>query len=383
MNLTKEAEQLKEQIIRDRRHLHQHPEVGMELPETVAYVRGRLEAMGYEVNACGDGLVAVIGSGSPCLLLRADMDALKVQEENDLPFCAKNGYGHMCGHDMHTAILLGAAQLLMNHADALKGTVKLMFQTGEETMHGAESMLNAGVLEAPHVDAALGLHVMTPLDNGALIYKTGPAFSGAELFRIDVAGKGGHGSMLESTHDPIHALVQVYNLLESIVPREVSMFDAVACSVGRIEGGSMCNVIPNTAALEGSLRSFNNAARDRVLARMEAICQGVAAATETTITLSHEGVPPLVNDALLCGEMAPFLKEIGGLRVMEVETPINGSEDFAFVSEKVPTMFLLLGVGGKDEPSNHNPNCIFAEDYIHLASAALANAAIGWLASRQ
>ena len=269
MDFVKRAAEIREQIIADRRYLHQHPEFGMELPNTCAYVRGRLESMGYTVQDCAGGLTATAGTGGKCVLLRGDMDALKLTEDNDLPYRSTNGFAHMCGHDMHTAILLGAAALLRECA--LGGTVKFMFQPGEEVMCGAQSMIDAGILENPHVDAALGLHVMTHIANGKLSLRTGEAFAGIDIFRYEVEGTGGHGSALEMTVDPIHALVQIYNALESIVPRESSMFDAVSCSVGHIEGGTMYNIIPSSAMLEGTVRFFNNAAHQRIVARMQSL----------------------------------------------------------------------------------------------------------------
>lgn len=379
MNFVERAGTLSGQIIADRRHLHQNPEFGMELPETCRYVRTRLQEMGYAVSDCGGGLTATVGEGGKCILLRADMDALKLTEENDLPYKSTNGFAHMCGHDMHTAILLGAAQLLKECADKLKGTVKFMFQPGEEVMQGAKAMIDAGILESPRVDAALGLHVMTHIANGKLMVKPGPAFAGIDIFRIHVEGTGGHGSVLEMTVDPIHALVQIYNALESIVPRESSMFDAVTCSVGHIEGGSMYNIIPGNASLEGTIRFFNDAAHNRIVERMQRIVDGTALATGTRCTLTTEALPALMNDAALCTALEPEISNIPGLEFSVVSNPLNASEDFALVAEKVPTMYLLLGVGVDGGVTNHNPHAVFYDDKLYLASATIAKAAVTYL----
>lgn len=379
MDYIKRAEEISGQIVADRRHLHQNPEFGMELPSTCAFVRSRLEKMGYTVSDCGWGLTATIGKGGKCVLLRADMDALKLTEENNLPYRSTNGYAHMCGHDMHTAILLGAAKLLRECESELGGTVKLMFQPGEEVMRGAQSMIDAGVLENPHVDAALGLHVMTHIANGKLSVRPSAAFAGIDIFRYEVKGTGGHGSALEMTVDPIHALVQVYNALESIVPRESSMFDSVSCSVGHIEGGTMYNTIPSSAMLEGTLRFFNNSAHERIAERMQRIADGVALATGTKCSVSHQSLPALVNDSALCAALEGVFGSIPGLEFSVADAPLNASEDFALVAERVPAVFLMLGVGVDGGVTNHNPSAVFYDDKLYLASAMLAKAAAAYL----
>ena len=379
MDFVKLAHEIRDNIIADRRYLHQNPEFGMDLPNTCSFVCSRLKSMGYDVQDCGDGLTATAGKGGKCILLRADMDALKLTEDNDLPYRSKNGCAHMCGHDMHTSILLGTARLLKEVESELGGTVKLMFQPGEEVMLGAQSMIDAGVLENPHVDAALGLHVMTHMGNGKLSLKPGAAFAGIDIFRYEIEGTGGHGSMLEMTADPIHALVQIYNALESLVPRESSMFDSVSCSVGHIEGGTMYNIIPSSAMLEGTLRFFNNSAHERIAERMRRIADGVSLATGTKCAVSHQSLPALVNDPALCDALEGVFSSIPGLEFSVVDVPINGSEDFALVAERVPTAYLMLGVGVDGGVTNHNPRAVFYDDKLYLASAMLARSAVEYL----
>lgn len=373
------AETLKEQIIADRRYLHQHAEFGMELPETVAYVKQRLMEMGYVPQDCAGGVIATVGGCGKTMLLRADMDALKVQEENDLPFRSESGISHMCGHDMHTAILLGAAQILKEHETELQGTIKLMFQPGEEVAAGAKAMVDAGVLENPKVDAAMSLHVITNVEDGDLTYTPGAAFSSVDIFQIEVSGRGGHGSAMELVVDPIHAVVQIYQSIEGIVARETSMFHSATCSIGHLEGGSMYNVIPQTALLEGTLRCYDREDRRRILDRMQRIVDGVCSAAGTKGSLKLTTLPMLVNDDVLCEQLVPILAEIDGLRFYQNKMPSTASEDFSFVSEAVPTMYLMLGVGGEGQPVNHNPKALFSEEHIHLGSAAFAYAAMKWL----
>lgn len=379
MNFEKRAEALRQKIIEDRRYLHCHAEFGMKLPETVSYVTKRLKEIGLQPVSCGGGIICDIGEGEKTVLLRADMDALKVIEDNDLSFRSQTEISHMCGHDLHTAMLLGTAKLLKEYEPKLKGRVRLMFQPAEEVMAGAKSMLDAGVLENPSMEAAFSLHVFTTLENGVLSYKVGNAFSSIDIFQIRIEGKGGHGSALEYTVDPIKAAMLIYQGIEGVVARETSMFHSATCSIGHFEAGTMYNVIPESALLEGTLRCFDDDDRQRILERIQHILDGVSQATGTTCTLKTMSTPSLKNDPALCGSIAPYLSEIQGLQVMETTEPASGSEDFAFISEKVPTMYMLLGVGNRNAAPNHNAKAIFAEDKMYLGSAAMALAAVKYL----
>lgn len=379
MDFEKRAKALQEQIVTDRRHLHSHAEFGMDLPQTVSYITKRLEEIGCTPVSCGGGVICDLGSGDRTVLLRADMDALKVIEDNDLPFRSQTDISHMCGHDLHTAMLLGAAALLKEQEENLKGRVRLMFQPGEEVMAGAKAMIADGVLEDPKVDAAFSMHVGTIIENGILTYKKGAAFSSIDVFKIEVAGKGGHGSALEYTVDPIKASMLIYQGIEGIVARESSMFHAATCSIGHVEAGTMYNVIPESAVLEGTLRCYDDGDRTRILNRIEKIMDGVSVATGTECTLHVTSIPSLKNDAALCEMIGPSLKELEGLCVQETTEPSTASEDFAYISEKVPTMYMFLGVGSEGAAPNHNAKAIFQEDKMYLGSAALALAAVKYL----
>lgn len=378
-NWVKDAESIKEQIISDRRYLHEHAEFGMNLPKTKAYVVKRLTEMGYRPEECGGGIVATIGKKGKVILIRADMDALQVKEENQLPFRSKTNVAHMCGHDLHTAILLGTAALLKKNEERLGGTVKLMFQPGEEIGAGAKSMIEHGVLENPKVDAALSLHAISHIENGKLSFKVGAAFSSADIFKIEIKGKGAHGSAPEYAIDPIYAGVQVYQAIEGIISRETSMFQSAVCTIGHFEAGKMGNVIPETATLEGSLRCYDEESRKRILSRIEEILKGVERATGTKITMESMGLPLLKNSEDLCRKLAPTISQIEGLDFYEESVPINASEDFGYVSEIIPTMYMLLGVGKTGMPVNHNAKAIFQDDKIYLASAVFASAAETYL----
>lgn len=376
------AKENEAQLIADRRYLHENPEFSMELPGTVAYVRKRLESMGYQVSDCGGGLTCTAGSGGPVILLRADMDALKVTEDNDLPFKSTNGFAHVCGHDTHTAMLLGAAKILKEMETQLRGRVKFMFQPAEETIIGAKAMTEDGILENPKVDAALAMHVMPHITNGEFHYKREMCFSYMDIFTIEVRGVGGHGSMPDKCVDPIFSVVQIYNMLNGIVARQSSMFDSAVLTVGALNGGSMPNVIPDTAKLEGTLRCYNGEIRDRIMAEIEQIADAVCTATGTTFTYSTRSTKGIYNNPDFCDAVLPFVEEIIEDKVIEDKLPNNASEDFSLISHEVPSMFMLMGVGEEGAPGLHDPKAIFREEKLYLGSAVLSYAAAKWLESK-
>ena len=226
MEYLKRAMEIQAEVVANRRYLHQHPELGHNLDNTVRFVKEKLTEMGYAPADCGDhGIVALAGGKKPgkCILIRADMDALPMKEESGLEFSSlTDSAAHTCGHDTHTAMLLGAAKLLKEMEDEIPGTVKLMFQPAEEMCTGADSMLKAGVLENPHVDAAFGIHIFAAVPSGVLVYGPGPMLSSADIFEITVKGKGGHGSMPNDTVDPIMVGAHILTALESINSREIA-----------------------------------------------------------------------------------------------------------------------------------------------------------------
>ena len=248
MNYLQSAQALYEQMVRDRRHLHQHPEVGMDLPETCSYVMARLTEMGYQPRRLGGGVTATL-TGKPdgkVFLLRADMDALPMREESGLPFASQRSCAHTCGHDMHTAMLLGAAQLLRDRAAELNGTVKFMFQPGEEVLSGARSMIEAGILEDPHVDAAMGAHMIPMIPAGLGGYGTGVVSASSDHLVIRVEGRGGHGAHPQSTVDPINIGVHIHLALQELLSREADPAELVVLTFGKFQGGDAANIIPSS-----------------------------------------------------------------------------------------------------------------------------------------
>ena len=281
--IIEEAKALQERIVEDRRWLHQHPELGFELPETVAYVRGRLEDMGYEVTEpCEGGLLTQIGDpvAGSCVLLRADMDALPVVEETGLAFASTNGNMHACGHDTHTAMLLGTAQILKNHESELKGCVKLLFQPDEEgcapvDTTGGDEVLAAGVLEDPKVDAVASLHIMTPdFASGAVVTRPGTIFSSIDDIDIQIQGRGAHGSTPNMGIDPINIACHIYQGVQNYIARELDPTQVCVATFGKIEAGRAANVIPDTAHMLGTLRTQSAEVRSRLQGARDGYVRG-------------------------------------------------------------------------------------------------------------
>lgn len=383
IQLAKKAE---EQIIADRRHFHRNPEFSMELPNTVDYVCRRLSAMGYEPERLGGGVTCTAGSadqGGKVILLRADMDALQVTEINDLPFKSVNGLAHVCGHDTHTAMLLGAAAILKEQEADLDGRVKFMFQPAEETIVGAKEMIKEGILENPKVDAALSMHVMPHLKNGEFHYKSEMCFSYMDIFSVEVRGVGGHGSMPDKCVDPIHCVVQIYNMLSGMTARESSMFDSAVLTIGALGGGSMPNVIPDTAKLEGTLRCYSGEIRDRIMEKVEKVIDSVCAVCGTAYTIHTKNVEGIYNDPAFSEEMLTYAEELTGEKVVRDKYPNNASEDFSLISHAVPSLFMLMGVGEEGAPGLHDPKAIFREEKLYMGSAVFAYCAAKWLSGQK
>jgi len=382
------TEQLLPKLISWRRAIHQNPEVGMDLPLTKAFVKKELEEMGYKTKECGGGIIALIEGSLPgkTFLLRADMDALPMTEESGLPFASKTpNAAHTCGHDMHTSMLLGAARLLMGKKDQIRGRVKLMFQPGEEVGAGARSMIEAGLLEDPAVDAALGIHVMVAMDlkTGQIGWYDGPALASGDMFRINVEGKGCHASRPETGIDPINILCHIHTMLQTICTKERPQKEAVVLGVCQISAGDAHNVIPSKGFMAGTLRTYNQELRDFVKRRIKEIAEGVADTLGGKATVSFGlGLKPTINNKGVCKEIAEYFRElVGKEQVVEIPSQL-ASEDFSEVLDRVPGAFFRLGVGSRDEGftfDGHNSKVVFNEAAMPVGAAAYAYAAVRWL----
>lgn len=382
--LLQEAITFADEITKWRRCIHKNPELDMDLPKTVAFVKEQLTEMGipYEVSETAGYVMALIGRGEKCFLLRSDMDALPVREEAEVEFAAENGCMHACGHDLHAAILLGAAKLLKMHEEELKGTVKLLFQPGEETFHGAKAAIQDGILENPHVDAAFAMHVASIAPVGVIGYGK-EAMSSVYGFKITLTGKGGHGSTPEQCIDPINAGVQIYLAMQSLIARECPPSEEAVLTIGQFEAGNAANVIPERAVLQGTLRTFKREVAEHMIERIEKVVETVSATyrVEPEIEVLYS-VPSVNCDPEL---LAEFIDSIQALNEEFQLLPIYhvmGSEDFAFISERVPSGYFGVGAGipeAEKRLGQHNPKVVFNEDCLPIGAAAYAKVAMDWL----
>ena len=399
--LLEAAKQLEPQLQEWRRTLHRHPEVGFDLPQTKALVKKALTEMGYAPQDCGKcGVLALAGGKKPgkVILLRGDMDALPIQEESGVDFASEvPGRMHGCGHDMHTAMMLGAAKLLKAHEEELEGTVKLEFQPAEEIFQGSPDMIANGLLEDPKVDAAVMFHVVAgmPLPSGmVLVPGGGITMASCEQYHITVHGKGGHGSMPEACIDPITAAAHIHIALQEINSREMDPHSFGVFTTGRFQAGAASNVIPDTAEMWGTIRTIDpeNKVGELIHKRMTEIAQGVAAAYRCTAEVGFSDYCPcMVVDHALAGNAMTYMTELVGQGAMDMSKltggkPGGGSEDFAFVSHEVPTVSMFLSAGNAKEGyayGQHHPKVKFDDSILYEGSAAYSWFALRWLSEHK
>ena len=384
-----EANEMIPKLVENRRHFHRHPEVRDELFETAKYVRKELEEMGYEVQEiCQCGLVAIAGGKKPgkCILIRGDMDALPMPEETGLPFSSENpGAMHACGHDFHMSMLLGAAKLLKEHEDEIEGTVKICFQPNEETFGGAKAMIEAGVLENPHVDAAFAIHIGPHADVATLDFGKGLTMGSADGFDILVKGKGCHGAAPHTGISPINIGVHIYMALQELLAREVNPAEQCTLTVGSmIFGEGATNVIPSEGHLLGTIRGFNAGLTDTLVRRVEEVSKGTAKIyggdAEVTWLFSS---PAMYCDPEFTDDVVRYATDVvGAENMIPKKERATGSEDFAYFGQKVPSQIFWLGGGVEDKSlriSNHNPKVLYCEDALPYGVAVYVQCAIEWL----
>lgn len=377
-----------------RRHLHKNPGVGFDNRHTMEYISEKLSEQGITSHACGRcGLWAMIGNGEPCFLLRADTDGLPITEETGLPFASENGNMHACGHDLHTAQLLGAARILKNIEGELCGSVKLMFQSAEETLEGARDMINGGILLSPVPQAGMMIHVMSEpnLKCGTLIVPSpGESAPAADFFTVTFTGKGCHGSSPVLGKDPIYAACATVCNLSEISSRELGISDRAILTICSFTAGTSGNVIPEKAILKGTLRCFGEDTRDHMRKRLCEISQKTAEVFGTTANVTFtSGCPSLLNDTELCDIAYNVLSDTLGkdivLKASELKnngTKTAGSEDFAYIGREIPTVMLALSAGtdgdGVCHPL-HSPKLNMSEQAMVFGCAALALTAAEYL----
>lgn len=400
-NILQEAAAYQEQLVQTRRYLHSHPETGFDLKNTTEYVRKELIAMGYEPVMCGkSGIIALAGKkkSGKVFLIRGDMDALPIKEESDVPFSSDNGKMHACGHDMHTTMMLGAALLLKSHEYEIEGTVKLMFQPAEEIFEGSDDMINAGVLNSPDVDAAMMIHVMAglPIPAGTVISCDGGVSApAADYFYIDIQGKGCHGSMPNNGVDPVTIAAHIITGLSEINSRELGLSDDAVITIGTINAGNAANVIPDTAHMSGTIRTYDEETRSYIKQRVSDIASNIASAYRGSASVTYgSGCPCLLNNPDLATCSAKYLNELLGPSRTFTAAQLNamsgggkaskstGSEDFAYVSQKVPSIMFALAAGTPQDGycyPQHHPKVKFDEAILSEGSAVYAYTAMRWL----
>ena len=403
--LLQEGAAMQPKLVEDRRWLHKHPGTGFDIPETVEYVKGELTSMGYEVHPCGKaGLTVLAGGKKPgkVFMIRGDMDALPIKEQSGEPFSSQNeGKMHACGHDLHTSMMLGAARLLKAHEDEICGTVKLDFQPAEEIFEGADDMLKNGLLENPKVDAAMMIHVMAglPMPTGmVLVSDGGVSAPAADYFTIHIQGKGCHGSMPNNGVDPITVAAHIVTALQEINARELALSERAVLTIGTIHGGAAGNAIPDTVDMQGTIRTYDEETRAFLKKRMTEISTGIASSFRAQAdVIFGSGCPTLKNDPALSDSLAKYMKELlpgkayttGELMSMAgggSASKSGGSEDFAYVSQKVPSIMLALAAGQpKDGHSypQHHPKVTFDEDCLSVGCVVYAYGAMRWLEDNQ
>jgi amidohydrolase len=374
MTVLDDARAMTDDLVSLRRRLHQHPEIGLDLPLTQQTVLAAIDGLPLEVSTGSDlsSVTAVLrgaaGSGR-AVLLRGDMDALPVHERTGLDYAATGEAMHACGHDLHTAMMVGAARLLASRRDELNGDVVLMFQPGEEGYDGARHMVEQGVLDAAGttVEAALALHVTSAfLPPGMFATRGGPVMSAADVLTVTVRGAGGHGSTPHRAKDPIPAACEMVTALQTMATRRFDVFDPVVVTIGAFHAGTVHNVIPDTAYFEATLRSFSPEAHARLLEETVRICRGVAAAHGLEVdAVAAELYPVTVNSSEEVAAFSSVVADVhGDGKFIELPNPLTGSEDFSRVLDRVPGTMAFLGACPADRdlmtaPYNHSPEAAF------------------------
>jgi len=389
------AERMAPDLVETRRDIHMHPELGNRETRTGKLVADRLKALGLDVRypVAKTGVVAVLKGGrpGPVVALRADLDALPIQEAGEAPYKSQNpGVKHACGHDAHTTIVLGTAELLFKMKDRLPGTVVFLFQPAEEGAPegeeaGAELMIKEAALDSPKVQAMYGLHMDGFLEAGEVGWSIGPIFAAADRFVIDVKGKKAHGAYPQDGLDPIPVAAEMVGALQLIVSRQIDSRSPHVLTVGQIHGGNRFNIIADSVTMEGTLRTLDPAVRKDILERMHRTVKGVAEAHGTTAAMRLVGTssPATMNDAALTRSSVPSLERVfGKAKVLEVK-PQMGAEDFALFAQRVPALYFKVGIRNQSKGFTaqiHMPDFDIDEDVLPLGVRAMSTLAWDYLA---
>jgi amidohydrolase len=388
IDIKKEIEDLTPELVELRRLLHRHPEPGFQEVWTGNTVAEKLRELGYEVKSgiAKTGVMGLLRGGKPgkTLLLRADIDALTIEEKNELDYRSEDpGAMHACGHDGHMAIALTVAKILSRHRTELSGNIKYIFQPAEEGPGGAKPMIEEGVLNDPRPDRALGLHLWNMLPVGTVGIRPGPTFACLDAIDIIIKGKGGHGAAPHQTVDAIVASAQVITALQTMVSREVDPIKPVVLSIGTIEGGDAYNIIAHDVRMKGTVRAFDLDLRKTLPERIERIIQGVTSGMRAEYEFDYRfGYPPLVNDEGVCDWMREIAAEVVGEENIKAPDPTMGGEDMAYFLQEVAGCYFLLGSANEEKGLNrphHHPEFNFDEAALPLGVEILARAALRFL----
>lgn len=389
--LLEEAKKIHQDLIAWRRELHQHPELGFEEENTSRFVQERLQSFGIEVQApiAKTGVVGLIRGANPgpTVGLRADMDALPIQDQKDVTYASKiDGKAHLCGHDAHTTMLLGAAKLLAKNPPAV-GNVKFIFQPAEEGLGGADAMIREGVLKNPDVEAIAGLHVFPGVPTGKITTVPNVACAATDSIDIEIIGQGGHAAHPHLSVDSIAVTSEVISALQQIVSRQIDPLSPIVITIGKIEGGYARNIIAPSVHLEGTVRTLDPAVRETMEERIEKVIAGVCQAFGATYKLNyHYGYPSVVNDEALIPFLEETAQEVLGEGTLSIVKPSMGGEDFSYYAQQIPGIFFRLGVGSQEKGTTyplHHPLFDIDEDALPFGSSMLAQFALNYLSKSE
>lgn len=378
------------ELVNIRRHLHENPELGFEEVATAQYIADYLAGLGLEVTrqVAKTGVVALIRGAWPgkTVAIRADMDALPIQELNEVPYKSKNpGKMHACGHDAHVAAAIGAARILWELRDQINGNVKFIFQPAEEAPGGAEPMIAAGVLENPTVDAIIGGHVWGGLESGIIEVMSGPTMASSDIIRLKIIGKGGHAAQPHTTIDPIVIASEIVGALQKLVSRQTDPFESVVISICSFHAGDVFNVIPHSAYLEGAVRTLNNELRQELPQKIEKIIKGITEPYGATYELDYYlGYPVTVNDPGVTETVRrAAISVLGADKVRVAARASMGGEDYAYFLNKVPGTYIRIGTRNPEKgicQEMHHPRFDIDEAVLELTPVVYAQAAFDLLA---
>lgn len=388
VNLTQLAEETKEQVIAWRRYLHQNPELSFQEEKTAQFIYDTLQSFGnLEISRpTKTSVMARLVGSKPgkTLAIRADMDALPIQEENTFEFASQNpGVMHACGHDGHTAMLLGTAKILSGLQEQIKGEVRFLFQHAEELYPGgAEEMVQAGVMDG--VDLVIGAHLWSPIEKGKIGVVYGSMMAAPDTFWITVNGKGGHAALPHQTVDSIAIAAQVVTNLQHIVSRNTDPLDSLVVSVTQFIGGTTHNVIPGAVKICGTVRSFSSTLRESIPGKMERVIKGITEAHEATYDFKYEfGYRPVINDYEVTAVIEETVREVFGGEALDMMRPNMGGEDFSAFMEKAPGCYFYVGAGNEEQGityPHHHAHFTIDEDALAIGVKTFLHATFKFLA---